>query len=220
MIGTTTSTLPTIQRQYPYSYQEFKSAYDDCAKVTQMLQSRINRIQERKRKLMEIPYTNYMNNEYMMRNYSNQRGLMYGGQYGGYAEPIYYPLEPPLSGEPIALPNIEVGRPSQKSGFAGMGIQNLASIIGLIDDNDFNVDFGKSPINTNLTSDNLYNNFSNFGSKDQVLELKKNMQNVPYAQPVQPAQPSQHPDNGSARSGLPNQSVNQTRRPSKRTSQG
>jgi len=47
-------------------------------------------------------------------------------------EPIYYPLEMPLAGEPIALPNIEIGGSMRKKSRGGLDIESLIPLLAML----------------------------------------------------------------------------------------
>ena len=72
---------------------------------------------------------------YKLRTMSNARGkLSVPPMYNNHLpmEPIYYPLEMPLAGEPIALPNIEIGGSMRKKSRGGLDIESLIPLLAML----------------------------------------------------------------------------------------
>ena len=153
--------LPKItSRRTPPINSQFKEAYDNCDLAVNMIKQRLNRIQYEKQQLLSrpSPYANNYNRSNFIRNpyqypyqpnsffgpsydlrmMSNARGqLMSPNLYTHQTmDPIYYPLEMPVSGEPIALPNIEVGAPSQRKGNLSFGIKEIAEMVQFLDEHE------------------------------------------------------------------------------------
>ena len=136
-----TNELPPIPRTPLLQNDTYKQAYDNCNIAKDMLQTRLNRLNYQKKLLGEIEHNplntnNNMNYEsmYKLRTMGNARGkLSYPYNNNQLMEPIYYPLEMPLAGEPIALPQIEIGgsmRKKCKNG--GLDIESLIPLLALL----------------------------------------------------------------------------------------
>ena len=136
-----TNELPPIPRTPLLQNDTYKQAYDNCNIAKDMLQTRLNRLNYQKKLLGEIEHNplntnNNMNYEsmYKLRTMGNARGkLSYPYNNNQLMEPIYYPLEMPLAGEPIALPQIEIGgsmRKKSKNG--GLDIESLIPLLALL----------------------------------------------------------------------------------------
>lgn len=186
----------------------FKEAYQDCDLAYNMIKQRLLKIQNQKNLLLSNPRTphknhfNYYRGGYMqppntffgsgydMRMMSNAKGqIMNPNLYPHqFTDPIYYPLEMPLSGEPIALPNIEVGAPSQKRGNLNIGIKDIATLMAVLDED--NTDIWPADKKPNFFGENLGNglqqlfktnnllnpNLEKFGNEEakKIEENKKN----------------------------------------------
>ena len=87
-----------------------------------------------------------------------------------FTDPIYYPLEMPLSGEPIALPNIEVGAPSQKRGNLNIGIKDIATLMAVLDED--NTDIWPADKKPNFFGENLGNGLQQLFKTNNLLNPK------------------------------------------------
>ena len=84
-----------------------------------LIQSRLDKLNQERLLYQKIPknYPNYYQNDlsglYNLRSLSNARNQIMNPNIYSYRfmDPIYYPLEMPVNGEPIALPRIEMGGP-------------------------------------------------------------------------------------------------------------
>ncbi len=84
-----------------------------------LIESRLNKLNQERLLYQRIPqnYPNYYQNDlsglYNLRSLSNARHQLMNPNIYSYRfmDPIYYPLEMPVNGEPIALPRIEMGGP-------------------------------------------------------------------------------------------------------------
>ena len=118
----------------------YKQAYNNCNIAKDMLQTRLNKLMYQKKLLGELGQNpNSTNNNYdsmyKLRTMSNARGkLSVPPMYNNHLpmEPIYYPLEMPLAGEPIALPNIEIGGSMRKKSRGGLDIESLIPLLAML----------------------------------------------------------------------------------------
>ena len=142
----TTKELPPIPRT-PILLKDpndsYKQAYDNCNMAKDMLQTRLNKLMYQKRMLGDLEQNpmnnnNYSNYEsmYKLRTMGNARGKLsnpYMNNNNPVMEPIYYPLEMPLAGEPISLPRIEIGGSMRKkSNKGGLDIENLLPLLAML----------------------------------------------------------------------------------------
>ncbi len=97
----------------------------DTAK--QMIENRLNRLRQQKEMLQGSPQAEFG------RLMGNRQIYMNPGLYSyQFHEPIYYPLENPISGEPITLPKIELGQPiGTEESEAEQGL-SLSEILNLL----------------------------------------------------------------------------------------
>lgn len=116
----------------------YKEAYDNCSVVKSMIQSRLDKLNYEKNLIRSMkgsyaPYTNDFALMYNMGGLSNARGQLANPNLYSYQfmDPIYYPLEMPINGEPVALPRIEMGAPlnTNNSNGNGLGISDLLMLL-------------------------------------------------------------------------------------------
>ena len=134
--------LPPIPRTPYISEDKYKQAYDNCGQAKDLIQTRLNKLMYQKKVLGEMkqsfnPYNPDYESIYKLRTLGNAKGRLgnpnlYNNQF---MDPIYYPLEMPLSAEPVTLPKIEIGHPMYKEKCCNDGI-NLDNILLLLDQYD------------------------------------------------------------------------------------
>lgn len=158
-------TLPPINnsfRSYSSNLEKYQSAYNDCRNANQLIQRRLDKIQLQRQMLLDRqnnviigrnyyssgefnPYNPYFAsnpaffNESYKQAISNSQGKLYGSPVHPQQmmEPIYYPLELPVSGEPIQLPNIEVGKPSDNKNNKLFNFAEVCALLTAVEDNEF-----------------------------------------------------------------------------------
>ena len=117
----------------------YKQAYDNCSIAKDLIQTRLNKLMYQKKLLGDLE--NPMNNNnisnyesmYKLRKMGNARGKLSNPYMNGpIMEPIYYPLEMPLAGEPISLPRIEIGGSMRKKSKGGLDIENLIPLLAML----------------------------------------------------------------------------------------
>ena len=137
-----TNGLPPIPRTPFQTDEKYKQAYDNCSQAKDLIQTRLNRLMYQKRVLGEMkqsfnPYNPDYESIYKLRTLGNAKGRLgnpnlYNNQF---MDPIYYPLEMPISAEPVTLPKIEIGHPMYKEKCCNEGI-NLDNLLLLLDQYD------------------------------------------------------------------------------------
>ena len=137
-----TNGLPPIPRTPLIPEDKYKQAYDNCSQAKDLIQTRLNKLMYQKKLLGEMkqsfnPYNPDYESIYKLRTLGNAKGRLgnpnlYNNQF---MDPIYYPLEMPISAEPVTLPKIEIGHPMYKEKCCNDGI-NLDNILLLLDKYD------------------------------------------------------------------------------------
>ena len=116
---------------------KYRQAYQNCDQAKSLIQTRLNKLMYEKKLLGEMkqnynPYNADYESIYKLRTMGNAKGKLgnphlYNNQF---MEPIYYPLEMPVCGEPIALPKIEIGHSmGNKKCCGGLGIDELLALL-------------------------------------------------------------------------------------------
>ena len=129
--------LPPIPRTPINQNDKYKQAYDNCNQAKGLIQTRLNKLNYEKKLLGEMkqnynPYNADYESLYKLKTSGNAKGKLsnphlYSNQF---MDPIYYPLEMPITGEPISLPRIEIGTSMRnKSCCPGLGIEQLLAIL-------------------------------------------------------------------------------------------
>ena len=137
-----TNGLPPIPRTPMMPEDKYKQAYDNCSQAKDLIQTRLNKLMYQKKVLGEMkqsfnPYNPDYESIYKLRTLGNAKGRLgnpnlYNNQF---MDPIYYPLEMPISAEPFTLPKIEIGHPMYKEKCCNEGI-NLDNLLLLLDKYD------------------------------------------------------------------------------------
>ena len=128
--------LPPIPRTPIPLNDTYKQAYDNCNQAKGLIQTRLNKLKYEKKLLGEIkqnqnPYSADYESLYKLKTVGNAQGKLsnphlYSNQF---MDPIYYPLEMPITGEPINLPRIEIGGSMRnKNCCCGLGIEELLAL--------------------------------------------------------------------------------------------
>ena len=132
--------LPPIPRTPFNQNDKYKQAYDNCNQAKGLIQTRLNKLNYEKKLLGEMkqnynPYNADYESLYQLKTSGNAKGKLsnphlYSNQF---MDPIYYPLEMPITGEPISLPRIEIGTSMRnKSCCPGLGIEQLLAILATL----------------------------------------------------------------------------------------
>ncbi len=134
--------LPPLPRTPLIPEDKYKQAYDNCSQAKDLIQTRLNKLMYEKKVLGEMkqsfnPYNPDYESIYKLRTLGNAKGRLgnpnlYNNQF---MDPIYYPLEMPISAEPVTLPKIEIGHPMYKEKCCNEGI-NLDNLLLLLDQYD------------------------------------------------------------------------------------
>ena len=122
----------------------FQDAYNQITQTRSLIQSRLNKLNNEKNLYSNFkqsfnPYNPDLQSIYNLRTLSNAKGQLanpslYSHQF---MDPIYYPLEMPISAEPVTLPKIEMGHPlNNKKHRCGLGIEDLISLLALFKKNE------------------------------------------------------------------------------------
>lgn len=143
------SVNPNHPNRFTSKDNAFKSVQADFDKAYDLLDKRLRNINNKRQNYYNAqnnPYNPLYANKYQYlqqqeynRLQSNYRGELISPNLYDYQnmEPIYYPLEMPLCGEPVALPNMEVGMPSQKRNNINIGLKEIAQLIEQIGDEEY-----------------------------------------------------------------------------------
>ena len=137
-----TNGLPPIPKTPFQKDERYQQAYDNCSQAKDLIQTRLNKLMYEKKVLGEMkqsfnPYNADYESIYKLRTLGNAKGRLgnpnlYNNQF---MDPIYYPLEMPISAEPVTLPKIEIGHPMYKEKCCDGGI-NLDNLLLLLDQYD------------------------------------------------------------------------------------
>ena len=136
----TTTGLPPITQNKIYTNEKYKQAYDKCNAAKDLIQTRLNKLMYEKKLLGEIkqnpnPYNADYESLYKLRSGGNAKGKLSNPHLfsNQFMDPIYYPLEMPITGEPISLPRIEIGTSMRNKGCCGgLGIDALLAIFAAL----------------------------------------------------------------------------------------
>ena len=132
--------LPPIPKT-PYQLNDtYKQAYDNCNQAKGLIQTRLNKLMYEKKLLGEIkqnynPYSADYESLYQLKSTGNAKGKLsnphlYSNQF---MDPIYYPLEMPITGEPVTLPRIEIGGSLRnKNCCGGLGLEELLALFAAL----------------------------------------------------------------------------------------
>ena len=125
-----------LQNKNPVSMSE---ALDGCTKTRSLITSRLKRLQAEKDNLNQYRnnYNNYagdIQSVINLRTLANAKGQLgnpnlYSHQF---MDPIYYPLEMPISAEPVTLPKIEMGVPMQNKSHQCCGMEDLLALLAVL----------------------------------------------------------------------------------------
>ena len=132
--------LPPIPRTLILQNYKYKPAYDICNQAKGLIQTRLNKLIYEKKILGEMklnfnPYRADYESIYKLRTLGNAKGKLgnphlYNNQF---MAPIYYPLEMPLTAEPITLPKIEIGHPlGNKKCYGGLGVESILALLAAL----------------------------------------------------------------------------------------
>ena len=133
--------LPPIPRTPITQNDKYKQAYDNCNQAKGLIQTRLNKLLYEKKVLGEMkqnfnPYSADYESIYKLRTLGNAKGKLgnphlYNNQF---MDPIYYPLEMPITAEPVTLPKIEIGHPmgNKKCCNNGLGIEQILQLFAAL----------------------------------------------------------------------------------------
>ena len=128
--------LPLIPRATISQKENYQQAYDKCNQAKGLIQTRLNKLMYEKKLLGEIkqnpnPYSADYESLYKLRSIGNAKGKL-GNPHlfsNQFMDPIYYPLEMPITGEPVNLPRIEIGTSMRNKGCcSGLGVEQLLAL--------------------------------------------------------------------------------------------
>ena len=134
------SGLPPIPRTPVPPNDPYNQAYNNCNQAKNLIQNRLNKLQYEKKLLGEIkqnynPYSPDYESLTKLRTVGNAQGKMSNPHLfsNQFMDPIYYPLEMPITGEPVTLPRIEIGTSMRnKSCGPGLGIEELLALFAAL----------------------------------------------------------------------------------------
>lgn len=95
-------------------YLRYQEAFNDVKNATKMIERRLRKIKQESDILKGVgnslihSYRDLSGSNLKINKYNLINPNLYSNQY---IDPIYYPLEMPINGEPISLPKIELGMP-------------------------------------------------------------------------------------------------------------
>ena len=133
--------LPPIPKTPINQNDKYKQAYDNCNQAKGLIQTRLNKLLYEKKVLGEMkqnfnPYSADYESIYKLRTLGNAKGKLgnphlYNNQF---MDPIYYPLEMPITAEPVTLPKIEIGHPmgNKKCCNNGLGIEQILALFAAL----------------------------------------------------------------------------------------
>ena len=128
--------LPPIPRTPIPQNDTYRQAYDNCNQAKGLIQTRLNKLMYEKKLLGEMkqnynPYSADYESLYKLKTVGNAKGKL-GNPHlfsNQFMDPIYYPLEMPITGEPVTLPRIEIGGSMRNKGCCGgLGIGELLTL--------------------------------------------------------------------------------------------
>lgn len=122
------------------NYNRFENLYQSCNVARSMVQTRLDKLKYERELMMNMrgsyaPYNRDLSSLYNIRALSNARGQMGNPNLYSYQfmDPIYYPLEMPINGEPVALPRIEMGGPvGLEEPKGGLGIGDILTLLNAL----------------------------------------------------------------------------------------
>ncbi len=128
--------LPPLPRTPIPLNDTYKQAYDNCSQAKGLIQTRLNKLNYEKKLLGEIkqnynPYNADYESLSKLKTMGNAKGKL-GNPHlfsNQFMDPIYYPLEMPITGEPVKLPRIEIGGSMRnKKCCGGLGLEELLAL--------------------------------------------------------------------------------------------
>ena len=127
---------PNITNKKIPDYNEHKKDYGTAKS---MIQTRLQKLQREKDLLSGVRenynlYNKDLSSVQNLRTLANAKGQLanpnlYAHQF---MDPIYYPLEMPISAEPVTLPKIEMGHPMKNQCCDGLGIEELLALLAAL----------------------------------------------------------------------------------------
>ena len=134
------SELPPLPRT-PIPFNDtYKQTYDKCNQAKGLIQTRLNKLLYEKKLLGEMkqnynPYNADYESLSKLKMTGNAKGKL-GNPHlfsNQFMDPIYYPLEMPITGEPVKLPRIEIGGSMRnKRCCGGLGIEELLALFAAL----------------------------------------------------------------------------------------
>ncbi len=144
--------LPDLPTTINPIYKQYDDAFDSINRANSMIQRRYNKLKQESdflkgysNNMFHNPFPNphthpgYQNGVQNLYNYNNlsmnrhgpfMNPNLYANQY---MDPIYYPLEAPVDGEPVELPRIEMGSPiddrKNKGGMNGLSVPDAVALL-------------------------------------------------------------------------------------------
>ena len=132
--------LPVIAPRAPTPQNPFDAAYNESNYAQNLIQSRINKLNQEKNMLHQVketynPYIGDVASLANLRTLGNAKGQLANPNLYSHTfmDPIYYPLEMPISAEPVTLPKIEMGHPmAKKKKDCCLGIEDLLALLAMM----------------------------------------------------------------------------------------
>lgn len=146
--------LPRINTHHSSNHQSFRTDNDEdshhnryqkiykgCGLARSLIQTRLDKLKYERDLMLNMrgsyaPYNRDLASLYNLRTLSNARGQLANPNLYSYQfmDPIYYPLEMPINGEPVALPRIEMGSPvgMGDDNRGGLGIGDILTLINAL----------------------------------------------------------------------------------------
>ena len=125
--------------QYPPHPSPFEDALSNCLTAKNMIESRLQKLQSQRTNLSSLQsnyalYKDAYPSITNLRTLANAKGHLanpsiYNSQF---MDPIYYPIEMPVSAEPVTLPKVEMGMPMKATNQNGMGIEDLLALLAIM----------------------------------------------------------------------------------------
>ena len=133
-------TLPSVGTRIPTPQNPFDDVYKDTNYTNSLIQTRLNKLEQEKNMLNQVketynPYIPDFASLGNLRTLANAKGQLANPNLYSHSfmDPIYYPLEMPISAEPVTLPKIEMGHPMmKKKKDCGMGIEDILALIAMM----------------------------------------------------------------------------------------
>ena len=118
LISRSQSNTPhSIQKQYQNFMKNSFHINNPCSKAKDLIQTRLDKLNYQKTLLRNascssLPYSRDMRILYNMDNFNKHRVNANPNLYSyQFMDPIYFPMEIPLAGEPVSYPHVEIGTP-------------------------------------------------------------------------------------------------------------